>query len=493
MTHPIHPGRKGRRSVSLLSLLAVASLLLGLVACAGPEPTTGPSPTDAPGNPTQPASPTADPSEPPATPTQPTDATPVPTQPASPTPGTPTSPPTPTPDLGSQHQYIALSANPTYPDRPATHVLDPAYVASLQRLGAALLSDLAGEDPGANQLLSPLSLSMAFSMAWMGARGETAAEMASVLQYGALSDEAILAQNRLAFESLYRNLPDLQVLLANSIWCLDDYPFEDAFLDQAVEDFYASVRAVRRAEGADPVALINQWASDNTAGKIPGILEDLDPNIVMVLLNALYFKGDWVNPFPSDATAPAPFTCPDGRIVQAATMNLRETFLLKEAKEYLAVSLPYEGGLSMVLALSGSGLGADDTLLGFLPMILGPEAWSAADLQVALPKFDFAVTMDLPDRMRSLGMEKAFLSGVADFSGMSPRAMADGMYIAKAIQKTAITVTEKGTEAAAVTAIGMGTTSMPRSIRFDRSFLFAIVDGQGVPLFVGLVADPTAG
>lgn len=441
------------RTVPLAAVLALAlAFSLALSACQAP-PTGGPSPTE---------------------------------------PAGPTTPATPTPDLSGQEQYIALSVDPVYPDSAETHVLDPLYVASLQQLGADLLGAMVREDPAENRLLSPVSLSMAFTMVWMGARGETAAEMAAALRYGSLSDEAIVAQNRLAFETLYRSQPDLQVLLANSVWCLDDYPFEDAFLDRAANDFYASVRAVRRAEGADPLTLINRWASDNTLGKIPEILEEIKPDVVMILLNALYFKGEWEKPFPSDDTAPAPFTLRDGSQVQAATMKLRETFAFRETADTLAVRLPYKGGLSMILALPEDGSAADGQMVDRLPTILAPDGWADTDLLVHLPKFDFAATMELPDRMQALGMEKAFVSGGADFSGMSPRAIEDGMYIADAIQKTAITLTEKGTEAAAVTAVSMGIESMPRELRFDRPFLFAIVDGQGVPLFIGIVSDPTA-
>jgi serpin B len=400
--------------------------------------------------------------------------------------------PTLTPWDAPQDKYLTVKVDPKYPLAAGTNALDPVYVQSLQALGGDLLSAMAAEDPGANLLLSPLSLSMAFSMTAAGAKGDTLDEMLSALHLEGLGLADVVKQNRLAFENLYRDQADLKVLLANSLWCLDDYPFHQEFLDGCTKDFFASVRAVDRVEGADPLALINAWASDHTNGMVPQVLDKIEPNVVLILVNSLYFKGEWTNPFGTKKTKTGIFTKRDGSTATSDFLWKREDLRLRETPDSLSVALPYKGGMAMVVTLPKGTAAFDASQQALLADALDWKDWTAQDLEVGLPKFSFDAALDLPDYMKTLGMKKAFIMGEADFSGMSPRALEDDMYVAAAVQKSFISVSEKGTEAGAATAVSMGIKSMPRKVSFDRPFWFAIVDEQGAPLFVGTVEDPTA-
>jgi len=400
--------------------------------------------------------------------------------------------PTLTPWDAPQDKYLTVKVDPVYPLAAGTNTLDPAYVASLQTLGGNLLAAMAAKAPGTNQLLSPLGVSMAFTMTAAGAKGDTLAEMLSALGYGGLDLAAAVAQNRLAFENLYRDEPGLQVLLANSLWCLDDYPFHQAFLDSSAKDFFASIRAVRSADGADPLALINAWASDRTKGLVPKVLDRIEPNVVLILVNALYFQGEWLNPFGSKDTKAGTFTKRDGTTVTADFLWKNDELRVRETDDALSVAIPYKGGMSMVVTLPKGDAAFDATQQALLADVLDWTGWTSQDIGLGLPKFSFDAAIDLPDYMESLGMKKAFVMGDADFSVMSPRALEDDMYVAAAVQKSFISVTEKGTEAGAATAVSMGVKSLPRQVAFDRPFWFAIVDAQGVPLFLGSVEDPSA-
>lgn len=400
--------------------------------------------------------------------------------------------PTPTAWDAPQDKYLTVKIDPKYPLAAGTNVLDPAYVQSLQALGGDLLSAMAVQDPGVNLLLSPLSLSMAFSMTAAGAKGETLDEMLSALRFDGMDLATVVKQNRFAFENLYRDQADLKVLLANSLWCLDDYPFHQEFLDGCAKDFFASVRAVRRDDGADPLSLINAWASDRTSGLVPQVLDRIEPNVVLILVNALYFKGEWTNPFGTEETKVGTFTKRDGAAVTSDFLWKREDLRIRETDDSLSVALPYKGGMAMVVTLPKGTTAFDASQQALLSDALDWKDWTAQDLEVGLPKFSFDAALDLPAYMEGLGMKKAFVMGAADFSGMSPLALQDDMYIAAAVQKSFISVSEKGTEAGAATAVSMGVKSMPRKVAFDSPFWFAIVDEQGVPLFVGTVEDPTA-
>ena len=399
--------------------------------------------------------------------------------------GTPAPTAVPTIDIRDQEKYITVKVDPVLPLATASNALSAEYVASLQRLGTGMLNGLARDARGENLLLSPVSLSMCFSMLLPGAAGETRTEMIQALGYREMSLDAILAQNKAAFENLYRDDGPLQVRIANSLWCLKDFPFEAAFLDTAKTDFFASIRSIDRASGADPLKLINRWVSDRTNQRIPRLLDSLDPQTALVLVNAVSFLGEWEIPFDSKSVVKAPFTRADGTVVQADMMGGYDSFRIRQSDGAVSVALAYRNGMAMVLTLPAEGTDLGAMTEAVLAEMGGWKDWKAGGFALQLPRFGFSTSLDLKPRMQALGMVRAF--GLdADFSGVSPQ----WLCVSQAVQKTFLSVTEKGTEAEAATAVVMNG-GIPQVVAFDRPFWFAILDEQGVPLFLGTVQDPT--
>ena len=396
----------------------------------------------------------------------------------------------PTIDISDQAQYITVKVDPVMPLSAQSNALSTEYVDSLKTIGTRLLDSMTSEAPGTNLMISPVSLSMCFSMLLPGAVGDTRDEMISALGYGGMDLETILTQNRLAYENLYRNDGPLQVQIANSLWCMKDYPFEKSFLDTASTDFYASIRAIDWASGADPLKLINRWTSDHTNGKIPQLLRDLDPSTVLVLVNTLMFKGDWTIPFDSEMVSNGPFTKANGTIVQTAMMGGFDSFRYLETADSISVALTYKNGMAMIFTLPKQAGSIEGMSIDLLNDIANWEEWKQSYIAVRIPKFQFSSELKLPAFMQQLGMKKAFSQSEADFSKISPVALTEGLCISDAIQKTYIAVTEKGTEAEAATAVVMEG-GKPEVVSFDRPFWFTIMDEQGVPLFMGTVQDPT--
>jgi serine protease inhibitor len=388
---------------------------------------------------------------------------------------------------------MTVKADPTLPLAAGTAKteLDARYVASLQSLGAKVLSRLGEESPGENLLVSPTSLSMAFTLCAAGASGETQREMLQALQYGTLGLSDIIGQNRVAFCNLYRDRPDqLQVLIANSVWAFHGTALLPSYQDVATQDFFASLRSVEDRLGIDPIALMNRWVSDHTNGRIQKAVESFSPDTKMVLMNTIYFYGAWKEPFNPKITHKADFTKSDGTVVQVDTMTATTRLHVLETDDSVSIAIPYLFDEAMVVTMPKVAESGSDRLAAAPIGSLDWKDWKEERVLYTFPKFRFSATLELNGIMIGLGMHLAF-SGGADFSGMSPTPL----FIDKAYQKTYIGVDEKGTEAAAVTIITMdsGSGNEPeREIRFDHPFRFSIVDTQGVPLFLGLVEDPTA-
>jgi serpin B len=355
----------------------------------------------------------------------------------------------------------------------------------------ALWSTLAGGD--GNVVVSPASIATALQMAYLGARGQTATEMARTLHLGANATptEVAAAASRLLAQ-LAPLAHDKQSLLtlADSVWLQRDFPvipdfraamstgFGSAF---HLTDFIHHGDDARQAIDADVAAHTHDRIRDLFA---PGT--DLS-SARLVLTNAIYLKAAWQAQFENALTAPAAFTRANGTVVHPETMHATEPLDYAATKDYQVVRLPYAGGrLAMTLLLPARGR---------------PLAWPAAApasgphiVDLALPRFRFSWQDDLTKTLAVLGMPTA-MSGAADFSGMSKSSLHIGLVQHKAF----IAVDENGTEAAAATGVamaagGVAAPSHPTVLHFDRPFLFRIDDtATGLPLFLGKVADPTLG
>lgn len=356
-----------------------------------------------------------------------------------------------------------------------------------------LAARTAALDPRENIALSPLSASMALGMTMNGADGATFDAMRSALGLGALTRARINAAYRDVLDRLAELDPNVRIEIANGVWAHDDIPFHAAFFDAVTAAFDARVESL---DFADPSATstMNEWVAEHTDGMIDRIVDRLDPSLVMMLTNAVYFDGAWTTEFDPAETRFGTFQRDDGSIVEVDLMSIGDIEVAQtRGADYAAVELPYGNeSFSMVIVLPDPGVGAKDWLAR-----LDADSWETVVDGLApsrlnllsIPKFTLTFDSYLNDPLQSMGMAPAFNPG-ADFTRMSP--LGQQLCIEVVRQKTHVEVDERGTRAAAATSVGIGVVSFTGFVA-DRPFVFVIRERlSGAVLFVGIVGDPTA-
>lgn len=372
--------------------------------------------------------------------------------------------------------------------------VDERVVEAQTAFGLALFEVLRQENPAENVLVSPMSVAIALSMAYNGAAGETQAEMAEVLRLQGIDLADLNQANQVLQRYLTSADPAVELAIANSLWLNQDLPVRPEFT-AAMADLYGAEVATLDFTNANAKDIINGWVSEMTRDRIPTIVDSIDPDQLMFLINAIYFKGDWATAFDESLTTDRPFTLVDGREIQHSAMQQSGDFLYLETDQFQAISLPYgDGTLSFEVILPARGLSLESLLESLTPTQwrdwMNQQRSRPGTLQ--LPRFQFAYEADLIPALQALGMDIAF-TDAADFSGLTTVDAA----INQVRHKTFIDVSEEGTEAAAVTSIGIVATSMPAEperpfvMEVDRPFLVAIRDRPtGTLLFIGSVVDP---
>lgn len=352
-----------------------------------------------------------------------------------------------------------------------------------------------------NLILSPFSISLALAMTYSGARGETESQMAEVLNFSGQE------QTHTAFNALDLKLEDnpltldkdqepMQLSIANSVWAEQTFTFLPDFLDTLSVNYGAGIHLLDFINKPEPSRKeINDWVSNETKDKINNLLPEnaVTPDTKMVLVNAIYFKADWLNPFDADDTYDGTFKLLDGSDVTVPMMGQRMEIPYAVGDGYAAAELPYAGE-SAVMTLLVPDEGRFEEIESNLNANLLKEVLASlaqADVTLRMPKFEYESTFSLSDSLAGLGMPLAFEDGQADFSGMTNQ---QDLYIGNVIHKAFVAVDEKGTEAAAATAVIMeGATAMqPENMLYiDRPFLFFIRDVEtGQILFIGRVLNP---
>ena len=356
-----------------------------------------------------------------------------------------------------------------------------------------LRESAAGDPTAANVFLSPLSASMALGMTMNGAAGDTWTQMRDMLGFAGLSDDEVNAAYSGLIDLLLGLDATVELGLANSIWTRVGYPVLNGFYDSARTHFDAAVAELDFLDPAAP-AVINAWVEDATHGRIEEMVERIKPETIMILLNAVYFKGEWRYRFDPRNTTTAPFSLAGGGTVSVPLMRQTGSFRAFAAEEAYGVELPYGGGAFTAMAL----LPAGDRTLRELVSTLDEETWTGwmalldgsdpAEVAVALPRLELEYEEVLNGTLQALGMVDAF-GTAADFSRM---VAGGGVWIDEVKQKTFLMVDEEGTEAAAATSVTVIESAAPE-FRFDRPFLFAIRERiSGTILFIGTIGDPTA-
>lgn len=342
-----------------------------------------------------------------------------------------------------------------------------------------------------NIFISPLSLHMALGMLLNGANGKTAEEMRKTLKLDEVSAQDANEVYKQLLEGLPKADPKVTTRLANAIFYRNDFSVEPDFLNLSRNYFSAQVAAEDFSNQAAALAKINRWASDNTNGKIPTVLTEITRDQVMFLLNALYFKGDWKIPFDPKATYDAPFQITGDQQKTVKMMNLNTNLRRAYRQNYSAVELPYgDGTYRMTVLLPATNSSADALVqsLNATEWAQLQQSMTEGKTMVGMPKFTLEYEKNLNDELKAMGMPTAF-SQFADFSKISK---SSGLAVSFVKQNTFVAVDEKGTEAAAVTTIGVELTSVgPAPIICDRPFVVLITEQQtGAVLFMGKIVNP---
>lgn len=353
----------------------------------------------------------------------------------------------------------------------------------------ALLGTVTDSQKAENTFLSPLSASYALGMTMNGANGNTYSEMQSALQLRGMTLAEINAGYKSLTELVLSLDPSVQMRIANSIWYRNSFTFHQTFFDTTKKYFNAEVKALNFGDPAGSLSAINNWVSSATNDRIKKVLNELDPTTVMFLLNAIYFKGSWRDQFEASRTVASQFTSSSGATQPVQLMNREGSMSYAETATYQVVDLPYGNtAFSMTVVLPKPGQDVNVVARG-----LTATGWQSlagslqtALVKLALPKLKLEYERSLKSDLRMLGMTTPFIEGMADFSRMTP---AD-VFISLVKQNSFVDINEEGTEAAAVTTVGIHPTSAPIAVtmRVDRPYLFVIRERlSGTILFVGRV------
>jgi serpin B len=371
--------------------------------------------------------------------------------------------------------------------------VDSKVVAANTKFGFKLYKEILKQDSNKNVFVSPTSVAIALSMTYNGASGETQQAMAKALELQGITLPTVNQANNALKASLETADPEVQLSIANSLWAKQGVTFKPDFMERNRQFYGAKVTELDFAN-AEATRTINNWVKENTRGKIDQVVDQLKPDDVLFLINAIYFKGNWTKKFDQNQTAERPFYLSNGTQKQHPMMSQSGKYRYYENETFQAVSLPYgKGRLSLYVFLP-----RENNSLDAFQQQLAVENWQQWMNQfrmrngsIQLPRFKFDYDIQLNNALKVLGMESAFSDG-ADFSNMTSASVA----INEVKHKTFVEVNEEGTEAAAVTSVGVALTSAqmpeePFQMVVNRPFFCAIRDNQtGTVLFMGSLREP---
>lgn len=369
-----------------------------------------------------------------------------------------------------------------------------SLISSNNTFGLKLFKEIAAqEEKDTNIFISPLSVAYALAMTYNGADGTTKEAMEETLELSGLTIEEI----NTSFKNLMNALMTLddQVILtiANSIWYRDDFYVEPDFISVNEEYYNAEVAAL---DFSDPAAVttINNWVADHTNNKITEIIQFIPPETVMYLINAIYFKGIWKYEFDESNTVEKPFFTESGEAITCSAMVQQSEFCYMKNDLFEAIELPYgKENFSMIILLPDQSKTVDDIIES-----LDNSTWNAwmsalsdkVEVKVSLPKLKVEYEKELKNILAALGMDIAFSPFEANFSKINPTTQ---LYISRVIHKTFLEVNEEGTEAAAVTAVEVGLTSIEPGknviyFNVNRPFILALREkSSNTILFMGSI------
>jgi serpin B len=350
-----------------------------------------------------------------------------------------------------------------------------------------------------NLCFSPYSISTALAMTYGGARGETAEQMAQALHFNLPADQLHPAFAALATDFKAEQEKGLvQLVEANSLWPQKDFAFRSDYLALGQKYYGAAIKPVDYAKHTEAARkMINGWVSAKTNQKIVELLKPgmLDVSNRLVLVNAIYFKGNWASQFEIKLTEEKPFHVSPERTITAPLMRQTHDCRYAEFPGLQILELPYVGGdlsIQVLLPRQMDGLGNLETELTAQNLAAWIASLQSEKVEVFLPKFRITSEFSLADTLGGMGMPDAFSPARADFSAMDGR---KDLYVSAVAHQAFVEVNEEGTEAATSTAVMMRPRGLPPPLpvfRADHPFLFLIRDNRnGSILFLGRVTDPT--
>ena len=382
----------------------------------------------------------------------------------------------------------------TPPEEPS---IVPQQIADSNNAFAVDFYRQIASDDDSNIFFSPASIYVAFSVLYEGARGDTAAQIQDVM---GLEPDDFMRHNATAhmMSSLNRDDPHATLDMANALWVADWFTLYDLYADIAQSTYLASVQTVNFTDPEDSVKRINQWASDNTNGKIPEVItpKDVDELTVMVINNTIYFNGTWVTQFDVENTRESDFWQNSTTSTTADFMNITGVFGYTESNGAQVLKMPYKGDRLSMLVILPTGKDLMDSFEESIS-VDAIRQWRQdlrnQEIHVSFPKFETRTNYILNDPLQILGITDIFESGIADLRDVGTPI--HSMRVDKAIQDAYVKVDEKGTEAAAVTTFtGLEEAlSITLAFRADHPFMFIIQDNEsGTILFMGRISDPTS-
>ena len=368
---------------------------------------------------------------------------------------------------------------------------EEGIVSSSAVFGFNLIKKISQTQKDENIVVSPLSVSTSFGMVLNGADGETYDQIKSVLGLNPFVQDDINKSYQ-SLENMLKGIDNkVEFSSANSVWYANGFNVESDFLDMTKKYFNAEVT---EADFSDPATLdmINDWVKRSTNDKIEKIIERINRDVVMYVINAIYFKGTWKYQFDKNATRDDFFHVTPNQSVPCKMMAQKQKFYYFSGTDYQAIKLPYGNQSYNMMILLPSNLTAVDNLLDGLSaheFNIIKNSLEEKELTVLLPKFKVEYERKLNDGLINMGMINAFMPGKADFTLVHK---AGGIWISEVKHKTFIDVNEEGTEAAAVTSIEFVRSLNGGYLKIDRPFVFIIYEeNTNTILFIGKIVNPS--
>ncbi len=377
----------------------------------------------------------------------------------------------------------------------ANALVDSVYVSCLNDFASELF--ISSCENGGNVMISPVSVYLALAMTVNGADGNTKTEILDALASRGITLQMINAASRDLLALLDLSGEKTTLSIADSIWYDQTFVPDGQFLQNNANYYNAQLQKLDFKDSKAPNT-INEWVSQATQGKIGKIISSIDSDVVMYLINTIYFKSDWMEPFSSNDTKEAVFYAPDGTL-QTDFLNKTGSMDYISGQNAQGVLLSYENeDLAYFALLPNEDMPVREWIEGqgtslFENLFRMIENKEAATVQLSMPKFETSYEDSLINELTQLGIIDAFDTVEADLSLMN-EAHIKNLYISDVLHKTYIKVDEKGTEAAAATSVEVGLTSMPsaeKELNFNKPFIYGVIDLKtNTSLFVGIMENP---